>query len=345
MRVAMTERMTTMGGISSVLNYTASRGLDPNELCDCVGLDTALFGDPLRMIPFSLARRVWCTAIERLPNDNVGVGVGTTIRMESFGYAGMFLTQVKNGLELLQLTIDAAPITDTALVVDPITLRQDAGRVEVRFPPILSDGIPERNEAAFLGVLTLLRRLGLSELRPREVRASCARSDKRAEAERHYGCKIRWSAGEDVICYARDALLAPVSGGNPRAADQFRALVAARVGRRREPSFAERVRQLVRQQVLRGEVSQNRAALALGMSVRSLQRKLSESGLSYGQEVEKALERRARELMRNGQNSLEDIALKLGYSELSSFSRFWKKLTGQTPARYRAELLGLRVGS
>ena len=66
-----------------------------------------------------------------------------------------------------------------------------------------------------------------------------------------------------------------------------------------------------------------------------------ESALRYRDVRGKLLESRAVELMRNQAYSLEDIALKLGYSELSSFSRSWKRLTGQSPANYRAQLLGL----
>ena len=72
--------------------------------------------------------------IERLPHENVGVGVGTAARSEHVGYAGLLLSQARNGLELTQLMIDTAPIGDTALVADPVTLRQRGAHVEVHPP-------------------------------------------------------------------------------------------------------------------------------------------------------------------------------------------------------------------
>lgn len=335
----MGERMTSMAGITAVFSYGASRGLDVSELCNVIGLEAGQFSDPLQMVPFALTRRVWCTVIGRLPGDNVGVGVGTAVRNEHLGYVGLLLGQVRNGLELIQLMIDAAPISDTALVDDPVTLRHEHDQVEIRVPPILSAGIPERTEASFLSLVSNLRRLGLPNLRPSAVRAAHARDKKRAIAEHHYGCRVTWNAGEDVICFARESLVASLPGAHPRAADQLRALIAERVQGREVLTFPERVRRVVQQQVLRGSAHQHEVAASLGMSVRSLQRKLRKHGLGYNELATEALQRRAHELLRNGAFSLEEVARKLGYSEVGTFARFWKRQTGHTPARYRA-LLG-----
>lgn len=331
-----------MAGITTVLSFAASRGLDPKQLCETVGLDVGLFGNPLTMVPFTLTRRVWLTVIEQLPHENVGVGVGAAARSEHVGYAGLLLRQARNGLELVQLMIDAAPISDTALVADPVTLRQRGEQVEVHIPAMLSAGIPERTEAAFLMLLLNMRRLGLPELKPLWVRAAHVKDAKRALVEPHYGCKVQWDAGEDVMCFPRAPLQSRLPGSHPRAADTLRSFIADEVKRRSALSFPDRVREVVEQQVRIGSLSQEDAASALGMSARSLQRKLGKSALRYRDVRGKLLESRAAELMHNQAYSLEDIALKLGYSELSSFSRSWKRLTGQSPASYRAQLLGLR---
>ena len=336
--VLTTERKTTIAGIRFVLGYAASRGVAVQELCASLGLDPADFDNPLRMIPFTLTRRVWLAVIERLPQDNVGVGAGLSARTEQVGYAGMLLTQARNGLELLQLMVDAGPLTDTALVDDPVTLVRRDGTVEVRLPAILSAGIPERTEAAFTAALSSLRRFGLEGLTPIEVRVGFGWSEKRAIAEQYFGCQVSWNAGEDVMCFAVEALRAPLSGAQPRAADEFRAFVANEVKKRSALPFTERVRQVVRQQVRLGNTSQQATCLALGMSNRSLQRELAKSGLSFSQVREQVIEHCAAELLRDDTCTIEQIALKLGYSEPRSFSRLWRRLKGETPARYRLRL-------
>lgn len=336
--MATEERMTTIAGIRAVLGYAASRGLDVKDLCRTLELDQADFETPLRMIPFSLTKRVWLTVIDLLPQDNVGVGAAIALRTEQIGYAGLLLSQARNGHELLQLMVDAGPLTDTALVDDPVTLVRRAGQVEVHLPAVLSAGIPERAEAAFVSMLASLQRLGVVGLRPTRVRAAHGCSEKRAIAEKYYGCKVLWNAGEDVMCLDGASLQAPLASSHPRAADEFRALVASEVNKRTVLPLPERVRQVIQTQLRQGNTTQHAAALALGMSSRTLQRRLAEAGLSFAQLREEVVKRRAKQLLRDDRYTIEQIALKLGYSELRSFSRLWRRLTGQTPRDYRAQL-------
>ena len=221
-----------MAGITAVLTFAASRGQDLQELCEAVGLDAGLFRAPLTRVPFTLTRRVWLSVIERLPHDNVGVGVGTAAHGEHAAYASLFLSQARSALDLVQRMIDAAPVSDTALVADPVTMRQRGQHVEIRLPAVLSAGIPERAQAAFLMLLISLRRLGLPELKPLWVRAAHAKDAKRAQVEPHYGCKVQWDAGEDVMCFERAPLQPPLPGSHPRTSELLRSPSADEVKRR-----------------------------------------------------------------------------------------------------------------
>jgi AraC-like DNA-binding protein len=332
--------MTTIAGIRLLLGYAASRGVAVQALCASLRLEPADFDTPLRMVPFTLTRAIWLAVTDALPDENVGVGAGSYAHVEQIGYAGLLLGQARNGLELLQLIVDAGPLTDTALVDDPITLVRRAGCLDVRLPAVLSAAIPERTEAAFVSTLGSLRRLGLEGLRPIELRFRHGWSEKRAIAEQYFGCKVTWSAGEDVMCFEREALSVPLSGAQPRAAEEFRAFVASEVEKRNLLPFTDRVRQVVQQQVRLGNSSQQATALALGMSGRSLQRELAKSGLTFSQLRERVVEQCAAELLRDESRTIEQIARKLGYSEPRSFTRLWRRLKGETPARYRLRLRG-----
>jgi len=339
--VTMIERTTRMAALRGLFGYAASRGVDINELCGSLGLEPTDFERPLQTVPFTITRRAWLAVIERLPHENIAVGAATSFRIEDSTYAGMFLTQARNGIELLQLLVDASNgVSDTALIDDPVTLTQRNGHVEVRLPAVLSDGIPERSEAALLASLTCLRRLGLPTLTPTRVHAIAEWSEKRALVEPHYRCRVRWGAGEDLMCFEHEALLQPLAAPKPGAADEFRAFVANEANKRPTRSFPERVRQAFQQQLRAGNSTQQATARALGMSARSLQRKLAESGLNFAKVREEALQQRAAQLLRDDSYTVEQIALHLGYSEPRSFSRLWKRLTGDAPGHHRARLRG-----
>jgi AraC-like DNA-binding protein len=76
-------------------------------------------------------------------------------------------------------------------------------------------------------------------------------------------------------------------------------------------------------------------AAKLGLSPRSLQRKLGDSGTSYLEVLERVLCSRARSLIGTTRTPIIEIALSLGYSDPAHFSRAFKRWTGATPSAYR----------
>lgn|SRR5690606_37936308 len=71
------------------------------------------------------------------------------------------------------------------------------------------------------------------------------------------------------------------------------------------------------------------------MSIRSLQRKLKEEGVSYNRIVEDVKKSLAIHYIENGDSSVKEIAHILGYAETSGFAKAFKKWTGKTPTAFR----------
>ena len=77
-------------------------------------------------------------------------------------------------------------------------------------------------------------------------------------------------------------------------------------------------------------------AQRLGVSARSLRRRLREEGSSYADLADAAAADVARRLLGEHDASIDDIAQRLGFSEPSAFYRAFKRWTGQTPRQFRA---------
>ncbi len=80
-------------------------------------------------------------------------------------------------------------------------------------------------------------------------------------------------------------------------------------------------------------------ASVMGVSVRTLQRRLAEHGLDFSSIVERTRFDAAMTLLHDRSMSLVRIALELGYSDLSSFSRAFRRWTGVAPGRFRRSQL------
>ena len=78
-----------------------------------------------------------------------------------------------------------------------------------------------------------------------------------------------------------------------------------------------------------------RTARRLGMSSRTLQRRLRASGTSFTDLLRRKREFRAIHMLCQGRQSLAEIADALGFSEHSAFSRAFKRWTGTSPAHFR----------
>jgi AraC-like DNA-binding protein len=76
------------------------------------------------------------------------------------------------------------------------------------------------------------------------------------------------------------------------------------------------------------------AASDLGMSARTLSRRLAEDGTTYQQVLDTLREKLAKEYFSRGGNSITQIALKLGYTDSSNFTKAFKRWTGLSPSNF-----------
>ena len=88
-----------------------------------------------------------------------------------------------------------------------------------------------------------------------------------------------------------------------------------------------------------GEPTLARASHAMHMSPRTLQRRLARYQLSWQQWLDRNREQLARQYLDDTSLTLTDIALLLGFSEQSAFTRAYRRWTGNSPGRERRQWL------
>jgi AraC-like DNA-binding protein len=99
--------------------------------------------------------------------------------------------------------------------------------------------------------------------------------------------------------------------------------------------FLESARNIVLELLKEGAPQLSRLADAFGLRPRTLERRLRKAGIDFTKLVDETRRRLAIELLRDPQNKLTDIALRLGYSEVSAFNRAFKRWTHSTPRSFR----------
>jgi|TARA_Y100001001_G_scaffold8316_1_gene7901 AraC-like DNA-binding protein len=101
-------------------------------------------------------------------------------------------------------------------------------------------------------------------------------------------------------------------------------------------SLSIRVSKLIRVQLERGKVGVETVAGQLNMSRYTLHKKLREEGLTFAALLEQVRREQALTYMKDKTKPLVEIAEQLGFSELSAFSRAFKRWMGTPPAEYRS---------
>jgi AraC-like DNA-binding protein len=80
------------------------------------------------------------------------------------------------------------------------------------------------------------------------------------------------------------------------------------------------------------------AARALGLSERSLRRRLEAEGFTYTALVERTKQDVSLELLGDLSRPLKDVAGRLGFADVRTFHRAFRRWTGSTPTAYRRQL-------
>ena len=93
-----------------------------------------------------------------------------------------------------------------------------------------------------------------------------------------------------------------------------------------------------------GKASAVETARRIGMSHRTLARKLSSEGLTFSQISEELKGNLAKHYLRNRDLPISQVAWLLGYREISAFTHAFRRWTGMTPAQYRETRNGSASG-
>jgi AraC-like DNA-binding protein len=100
-------------------------------------------------------------------------------------------------------------------------------------------------------------------------------------------------------------------------------------------SIYSRVERIIPQLLPHGRAEVSEVARQLGMSSRTLSRKLRDEGVTYAEILDKLRSALAKRYLSDRELPVTEIAWLLGYREVSSFTHAFKRRTGMTPREFR----------
>jgi AraC-like DNA-binding protein len=169
------------------------------------------------------------------------------------------------------------------------------------------------------------------------------RTGRLDEAERAFGCRVYFGQPDNRVVFPSSALWSVPRFANRAIAEQLEkfadtldANTAARA------TIRERAEQAARALLASGvRGSSAGVARQLGMTSRSLQRRLAEEGTCFRALRDGVQWEAVEESLSNPSLKIEAIALSVGFSDVAAFSKAFRRWKGYAPTRYR-EALGKR---
>ena len=153
----------------------------------------------------------------------------------------------------------------------------------------------------------------------------------------HFKCEVKFDQKENSISYLTKDLLCPTL----RADQSIHKFLLDRLEEEKQSvevnsnQLATEVEKLIKETLPSGIPSIVEVSEHMGMSNRTLTRRLSESGLTFRDLIQRSQETISKELLQSTNRNIAEIAFETGFSEQSAFNRAFKRWTGYSPLEYR----------
>jgi AraC-like DNA-binding protein len=301
---------------------------------DELGISRSIFQRPDVEFPIEdYYRLLECAASTTDPH--IGLSMGKTLRtsdLGAFGHAVMAAPEVGYALRLVERYI--------YVLAHANVVRLDVGKKIFVLGYNLTDSHLAIHQQDVEFVLSLLaktiRDISGRELNPTVVDFTHSRPNYHRELQAHFGCELRYDRGFNRLQYSAHVLEMPSQNPESSLLQALEFYLADRLKLRSEDGdLLDKVNHLIATSLGGGVPEIGDVAVTLGLSRRTLQRRLSEAGAVFSDMVDAVRREIAQDYVLNSDHTLTDISLMLGYQELSSFSRAFRRWTNASPQQLR----------
>lgn len=320
-----------------IVHAAESAGVDAVRFAAEMGFDPAVVRDPDARIPLELEERLWDEAARRSGVDSFGLRAAQSMRPGAFDvldYAVRTAPTLRAALERLarynRLVHDVARFT----LVD----REATVRVEHRFSRPGLQPCRQASEFTIASIVAFGSALTAKPVRPLTVEFIHEAPSSSSAHRMLFGLEPRFSSAVNAIELDRETVEREIPGADPALSAVIeRHAEALLAGRPEIESTAQRVRRELASMLRDGDASLVAAAKRVGMSARSLQRRLADEGLSFDAVLDDLRRELALRYLADPRIAIAEVAYLTGFSEPSAFHRAFKRWTGTTPGDARRQ--------
>jgi len=332
---------TSVDLLNILLAYASRLGIDENTVSSETGVDIAAHRSGEARIPLQTFYTIWSFILNRSGDPDFGLHLGEqshTLLSGHLLYAMMMnceivVQAIEKNFRYHNLVTDI--IRPVLKVKKPLAhMTWEMGQ------PSLSQ---ERHfaESVLALLVSMLRYLTGGRFQLTEVRFAHPSPENTSEHERIFQAPLIFGQQSNEILLSESYLNRPIILANPKIMEGLEQLVQQALHRAYATnSWKEKVAQgLFKGLLHEAGTDIETIARQLAMTTRNLQLKLKEEGTSFRKLRDEVRKEIAVGYLKDGSDSICEIALLLGYSDQSAFQHAFKRWTGKAPGEYRRDLM------
>ena len=324
--------------IRGLLDGLRSLQLDVDQILRAASVERATLEDPEARFAAPQVLMIWLHAQQRYAKPSFGFDLATSIgfgKLELIDYLVAACPTIGTGIECLVHHARLCASGFTYLIED-FTHDGEAGkRLIAEHQQPVAALPPSMAEYSWVSLVARFRQYSTKEFRPvlwlrqrpqvstAELLEGLGRIPEIGEVEALFISNAQW----EIENPRRDPMLYKLLAAHAKD-------VAARLP---EPDFRSVLEGAIVSTMHQGDPSIGRVAMRLGLTPRTLQRRLEAEGLSFQDVLEALRQEMAFRYLASTHLSLTEISALLAYADASAFGRAFRRWTGRSPAAYRQE--------
>jgi AraC-like DNA-binding protein len=318
-------------------------GVSSSAMLRVAGVAEPIDGSDRMLLTTEQLFTLWQAVRESSTSPSLGLEMGSEQRVEHYdpiAMAGLYARSLGDAIDRLARYKRLTCPEDLTLV------RQGAGadaeaRLQFEFllarearPPMLVD-------ASFAWVTTIARRGIGGPFAPRRVELMQQPLADDAELHtRYFGCPVKYGAERNALIFAAADLDRPFVTHNPELLRLLTPHLDAELSHYAHArSTSDQVKAALKRVLAGRRPAMIDVAKELGLSTRTLQRRLNDEGVSFQQLLADARRELARHYLMQPSLELNETAYLLGYGDPNSFFRAFHEWEGTSPGQWRAQHL------
>ena len=330
--------ITYLASMTNILrDLLEEYGCDPEPLFDRLGVDIRATRLPGARISYETYAQLWVEAAKLVGDPCFVVKSAEHYHpsyMHALGYAWMASSTLREAFGRMERY--TRMISDVAMVV----CTDEGSGFSVELKSRLESAHLEITMIAGLAVILSMCRANFGQsLTPTLVHLTYKAPDCAERNFAYFNQVVSFEKKRNRIAFTREDIDKPLSSSNVLLAEVSDQVIEEYLVRLNKDDIAGRAKSLIVDMLPSGSVTIGKIAESLNMSIRSLQREFARKDKTFGKILAETRLNLAQGYLKDPNKRLEEIAFMLGFSEYSTFSRFIKKHTQQSPVIFREKLL------